>query len=155
MTFGLPLLFIGLFMQGPRKQDAEPPPSPSPQQGPSSPPKTVWAWKLLACIVIDLIGDGSLIVPGVGDASDFVWAPVSAVLVRLLFGNNVLAAVNFLEEILPFIDVIPTATIAFCIEYFFNRAEQEESVVQTQSRRRRMDTDVLDVKATDVRDDED
>jgi hypothetical protein len=48
------------------------------------------------------VGDGSLLVPGAGDASDLLWAPLSAVLVRLLYGSNTLAAVNFLEELLPF-----------------------------------------------------
>jgi len=164
LTFGLPLILAGLL--GPKV--ASPPTSnatPGQREATVSPPSTptslppfsnVLLGKLLASILIDLIGDGSLLVPGLGDASDFLWAPVSALLVRLLYGSNVLAAVNLLEELLPFTDVIPTATIAFLLEFFFRKAEAEEEAQQPKQRRdvRRTDIgDVVDIKATVIKDD--
>ena len=67
-------------------------------------------------IAIDLVGDGSFIIPGAGEGTDLLWAPISALLVRALYGNNVLAIVNLIEELLPFTDIIPTATLAFILE---------------------------------------
>jgi len=161
LTFGVPLILTCLLVQptsnatpGQRKATVSPPSTPT-----SLPPfGNVLLGKLLASIIIDLIGDGSLLVPGLGDASDFLWAPVSALLVRLLYGSNVLAAVNLLEELLPFTDVIPTATIAFLLEFFFRKAEAEEEAQQPEQRRdgrRRTDIgDVVDIKATVIKDDD-
>ena len=163
LTFGLPLSIAGLLVASPLTEKTTPrqreittvTPRSTPTHLPSF--RTVLLCKLLISILIDLIGDGSLLVPGLGGASDFIWAPVSALLVRLLYGSNVLAAVNLLEELLPFTDVIPTATIAFLLEFFFRKAEAEEEAQQPQHRQdgRRIDiADVVDFKAT-VNKDED
>lgn len=95
--------------------------------------------------------------PGTGDASDLLWAPLSAILVRLLYGSNTLALANLIEELLPFTDAIPTATIAFLLDYFFKRAEEEDSAARRQGEPRRRGQDerdaVVDVNATRVVDD--
>lgn len=166
LTFGLPLLLAGILVQkvagpqtskatpGQRKATVPPPSTPTPLP----PLSNVLLGKLLASILIDLIGDGSLLVPGLGDTSDFFWAPVSALLVRLLYGSNVLAAVNLLEELLPFTDAIPTATIGFVLDFFFRKTEAEDAAQQPQQRqdgRRRADIgNVVDVKATVIKDDD-
>ncbi len=49
-----------------------------------------------------------------------MWAPVSAYLIHQLYGNSWLTYLAFFEEILPLMDVIPTATIAWAVE---NRGE--------------------------------
>lgn len=108
-------------------------------------------------ILIDLVGDGSLLVPGAGDASDLLWAPLSAILVRLIYGSNTLALVNLIEELLPFTDAIPTATIAFLLDYFFKRAEEEDEQENSARRREGRAQEnkrdvVVDVKATRVDD---
>lgn len=92
--------------------------------------------------------------PGAGDASDLLWAPLSAILVRLLYGSNTLAAVNLVEELLPFTDAIPTATIAFLLDYFFWKAEAEDGARRKQQQRAR-DDGVVDVKATRVVEEDD
>lgn len=169
LTFGLPLLLVGLLFNG-NKATTTTKSSTQASSIPFQAPQlnTILFAKLLASILIDLIGDGSLLIPGAGDASDFLWAPLSAVLVRLLYGNNVLAAVAFLEEILPFTDVIPTATIAFVLEVFFRKAEEEDFLKKQQQQqngkgggeagvRRRSSSsnnNIIDVKATTVMDDE-
>ena len=169
LTFGLPLLLVGLLFNG-NKATTTTKSSTQASSIPFQAPQlnTILFAKLLASIVIDLIGDGSLLIPGAGDASDILWAPLSAVLVRLLYGNNVLAAVAFLEEILPFTDVIPTATIAFVLEVFFRKAEEDDFLKKQQQQqngrgggeagvRRRSSSssnNIIDVKATTVVDDE-
>lgn len=108
--------------------------------------------KLLISIIIDLIGDGSLLIPGAGDASDLLWAPVSALLVRFLYQSNTLALVNLVEELLPFTDIIPTATLAFVIDYCFWRAQREEEERKKAGRRKKPNdaSSVIDVKAIGI-----
>lgn len=167
VSFSLPLILIGLVVNSGRRgggsggstgsgtegangrltkatQGSTPPPPP-----PLPSLSSLLLFKLLASILIDLVGDGSLLVPGAGDASDLLWAPLSAVLVRLLYGSNTLALCNLIEELLPFTDAIPTATIAFLLDYFFRKAEAEDSA-RWPGAARRDDRDVVDVRATRV-----
>ena len=67
--------------------------------------------------MIDLIGVATFAVPVVGETFDVVWAPISGYLVFLLYNDKFLSTVNFLEEILPMLDFIPTATIGWIMTY--------------------------------------
>ena len=72
---------------------------------------------LALCLAIDLFGGSSLVL---GEASDIVWAPLSAYLVGTLFGSSQLAALNAAKELLlPFGDVVPVATIGWLLKYAF------------------------------------
>lgn len=73
--------------------------------------------KLGVSVVIDGIGVSTYVLPGVGEAGDAGWAPVSAVLVQALYGRSILSGIDFMEELLPFTDAVPTATIGWCLEY--------------------------------------
>mmetsp|Transcript_3361 Transcript_3361/g.7672 ORF Transcript_3361/g.7672 Transcript_3361/m.7672 type:complete len:237 (-) Transcript_3361:54-764(-) len=81
--------------------------------------------KLLVCILIDFIGVASFAAPGLGEATDVGWAPISALLVNFLFGNGVFTALALVEELAPGLDVIPTATIA----WFLENANKEPAAV--------------------------
>ena len=72
--------------------------------------------KLLVSILIDLVGIATYALPAVGEVGDLAWAPVSAYLVYSLYGNRLLAGLAFAEELLPGLDIIPTATIAWILE---------------------------------------
>ncbi|KAJ1631747.1 hypothetical protein T492DRAFT_612790 [Pavlovales sp. CCMP2436] len=74
--------------------------------------------KLIPCILLDLGGDASYILPFVGEIGDTTWAPTSAFLVRSLFNSNAIAGIDFVKEALPFTDFIPVATIAWALETF-------------------------------------
>jgi hypothetical protein len=67
--------------------------------------------KLLICITIDVIGSSSEIVPILGDATDIIYAPIAGAILRSLYGSNLLFVLEFTEEILPFTDFLPLATI--------------------------------------------
>lgn len=68
--------------------------------------------KLLICLAIDVVGSSSEIVPILGELTDVVYAPIAATLLRSLYGgSNVVFALEFTEEILPFTDILPLATI--------------------------------------------
>lgn len=69
---------------------------------------------LLFCIIMDVIGMLSFTIPGVGEFADVIWAPVSAIILAKTFGGTkgIFGGVfNFIEEILPGTDIIPTYTI--------------------------------------------
>jgi hypothetical protein len=58
----------------------------------------------------------TFILPGLGEWVDIVWAPISALMFYRLFGGRIGAigsVLNFLEEIVPFTDFIPSFTIAW------------------------------------------
>jgi hypothetical protein len=70
------------------------------------------------CIIMDVIGMASYIIPGWGEFADLVWAPISGFAFYKLFGGRfglIGGVLDFLEEVLPFTDVIPSFTIAWFI----------------------------------------
>lgn len=81
-------------------------------------PSSAWG-TLLVCIFIDLIGDSSFVIPGVGELEDAVWAPISAFLLSNLFGSNILTTLDFMKEALPGTDILPVAVTAWTLKYLF------------------------------------
>lgn len=73
--------------------------------------------KLAISIGIDVVGVASFLLPLVGEVGDLGWAPTSAILIKALYNNNVLATVGLVEELLPGADIVPTATIGWVFEY--------------------------------------
>lgn len=74
---------------------------------------------LAICIIMDLIGMASYIIPGLTEFTDIVWAPISGFVFYLLFGGRfgvIGGTLDFLEEIIPFTDFIPSFTIAWFIK---------------------------------------
>ena len=66
--------------------------------------------KLLLSLFFDALGYLSFLFP----LSDFVWAPLSACLMANMYKGKkgkIAAVVVFVEEALPFLDVIPSFTI--------------------------------------------
>jgi hypothetical protein len=74
-------------------------------------------FKLALCVAIDLLGDSSFLIPGVGEVEDVAWAPMSAYAMKFMFGSNALAGLDFVKEILPATDIIPLATLAWILTY--------------------------------------
>ncbi len=70
--------------------------------------------KLLLSVLLDGIGYVSFIIPGIGEFSDIVWAPVSAYIMTKMYKGKegkIAGAITFIEEAMPGLDVIPTFTI--------------------------------------------
>jgi hypothetical protein len=92
------------------------------------PPKTTYIaqpdfLKLALCITIDVIGSSSEVVPILGSLTDVVWAPIAGYALRSLYGSNVLFALEFTEEILPFTDILPLATVCWVVDTFFGESD--------------------------------
>ena len=84
--------------------------------------QTTTAPSLTFCIVMDLIGCMSFAIPGIGEFSDVIWAPLSAFIFMKSFGGRfgaTGAVLNFVEEAMPFADIIPTFTIAHFMKKYF------------------------------------
>jgi hypothetical protein len=74
---------------------------------------------IYTCILLDLIGLTSYLLPIIGETEDLLWAPLSGIIFFFLFGKKRWAlfggVFSFLEEITPGLDFIPTFTIAWFI----------------------------------------
>jgi hypothetical protein len=78
---------------------------------------------------MDLAGMLTFILPGLGEFADIVWAPISGFIFYKLFGGRmglIGGVLNFLEEIFPFTDFIPSFTIA----WFIRRNETNSTEVK-------------------------
>ncbi|MDY0779274.1 hypothetical protein [Tenacibaculum sp. IB213877] len=77
--------------------------------------------KLALSLIFDAIG----FIPFL----DIVWAPTSAYLMAKMYKGKegkVAAVFSFIEEALPFLDVIPTFTIMWVYTYVFKGATAEK-----------------------------
>jgi len=72
--------------------------------------------KLLACLGLDLMGNASYFIPAAGEVTDVVFAPASAVALKMMFNSNAIALIGLAEELGPYTDILPTATIAWFLE---------------------------------------
>ncbi len=80
--------------------------------------------KLILALGIDLLGMLSYLLPGLAEISDVFIAPFSAILVFILFKRKYKwAAFTFVEEMIPFTDLVPSATIAWFSIYVKNEIE--------------------------------
>lgn len=73
---------------------------------------------LAFCLLMDVVGYLSYTIPALGEFGDLFWAPVSALIFMKTFGGwkGILGgAFNFMEEILPGTDFIPSFTIAWLL----------------------------------------
>ena len=83
------------------------------------------------CILLDLIGMATYFFPGLGEFADIVWAPISGFMFYKLFGGRlgmIGGVLNFLEEIIPFTDIIPSFTIAWFIRNNDIKKSEENNI---------------------------
>merc|ERR1712217_197237 len=72
-------------------------------------------WLLYFCILLDLIGMCSYLILFIGEITDLWWAPMFGFCLHYLFGSTLISTLGVVEEILPFTDFVPTATLAWSI----------------------------------------
>ena len=79
---------------------------------------------LLFCILMDFIGYASYSIPVLGELADVIWAPISGIVFFLTFGGWKGAfggMFDFMEELLPGTDFIPSFTIMWFVQYIQKR----------------------------------
>ena len=79
---------------------------------------------LVLCIILDLIGYATYAIPFFGELLDLGWAPISGFIFYMMFGGwkgAIGGVLNFIEELLPGTDFIPSFTIMWLVQYFRNR----------------------------------
>lgn len=80
--------------------------------------------QLIIGLFLDLIGMASYLIPGLGEFSDVIWAPISAFILAKMYPGKVGkvgALVNFIEELSPGLDIIPTFTLTWVYTYYFQK----------------------------------
>jgi len=74
---------------------------------------------LVFCVLMDLIGYATYTIPVFGEFGDIIWAPISGIIFYKTFGGWKGAfggLFNFIEEILPGTDFIPSFTIMWFMQ---------------------------------------
>lgn len=76
---------------------------------------------LIASLAIDALGMATFLIPALGEVGDVVIAPIISALIYAVHKTTIGAIAGFLEEIIPFTDIIPTATIIWAYRYIFKK----------------------------------
>eukprot|EP00980_Cylindrotheca_fusiformis_P009476 scaffold2070_cov105-Cylindrotheca_fusiformis.AAC.7 len=104
-------------------------------------PTNIWS-KLAFSLFIDLVGASTFLLPGVGEIFDLFWAPMQTVLIMAMYESTSpnLKYVSFVEEVLPFTDIVPSATIGWTMQYlipelFGNHSPEVERLLHTLARK--------------------
>ncbi|AJR04011.1 hypothetical protein [Siansivirga zeaxanthinifaciens] len=88
---------------------------------------------LIIGIICDAIGMVSFIIPGIGEFSDVVWAPLSGWIMTKLYKGNagkVAGVITFVEEALPGFDIIPSFTLMWLYTYVFSKKGKIKEIKQ-------------------------
>ncbi len=75
-------------------------------------------------VIMDIVGCLSYVIPGLGEIADVVWAPISAYILAKMYPGKigkVGALVNFIEELSPGFDFIPTFTLTWIYTYIMKK----------------------------------
>lgn len=90
--------------------------------------------KLLLGILFDAVGMASFTLPFVGEFSDVVWAPVSALIMTRMYKGitgKVAGVVSIFEELTPGLDFVPTFTLTWVYQYYLKDALLKKERIDT------------------------
>ena len=82
-------------------------------------------------LLFDALGMLSFAIPGIGEFSDVIWAPLAGWLMTRMYKGKIGQAagvVTFVEELIPGLDVIPTFTIMWIYTYLIKSKKTEELI---------------------------
>lgn len=80
--------------------------------------------KLILGLLLDGIGMLTYSVLGFAEFGDIIWAPIAAFVMTKMYKGRVGKVAGFLtfvEEILPFTDIIPSFTLTWIYTYYFQK----------------------------------
>ncbi|WP_340198711.1 hypothetical protein [Ascidiimonas sp. W6] len=84
--------------------------------------------KLFLGLFFDALGYVSFILPGIGEFTDVIWAPVSGWLMTRLYkgkSGQIAGAITFIEEALPGLDIIPSFTLMWIYTYLLSKDKED------------------------------
>ena len=87
---------------------------------------------LVKSLVYDAIGMASSSIPFVGPFLDLLWAPYAASKMSEMFPGKkgkLASVIVFLEEILPFTDIIPTFTLMWLYTYVWKKQPSTKGLI--------------------------
>ena len=87
---------------------------------------------LLKSLAYDAVGMASSAIPLVGPFLDLAWAPYAAKKMSEMYPGKkgkFASVLVFLEEILPFTDVIPTFTLMWIYTYVWKKMPETEDII--------------------------
>ncbi|WP_426485788.1 hypothetical protein [Flavobacterium sp. 2] len=85
--------------------------------------------KLIIGLILDGIGMATSAITIFGDFADVIWAPIAAfIMARMYKGRvgKVASVLTFIEEILPFTDIVPSFTLTWIYTYYFQKRNKED-----------------------------
>ena len=89
--------------------------------------------KLALSLLFDAIGFVSYVIPGIGELFDVIWAPAAAYLMTKMYKGKkgkIAAAVTFIEEAMPGLDVIPTFTLMWLFTHVFYSSKDSKKTIE-------------------------
>src|SRR6476661_7788674 len=89
-----------------------------------------------ACLVMDILGCVFVMIPLIGPIVEALFAPISAIIYFRMFGvrRGLFGGIfNFVEELIPGMDFMPTFTISWFIRYV-NQKKESMAVIRPYSR---------------------
>ncbi|SMP24206.1 hypothetical protein SAMN06265375_104179 [Muriicola jejuensis] len=87
-------------------------------------------------LLFDGIGMLSFAIPGLGEFSDVIWAPVAAWLMTRLYKGRIgqiAGVVTFIEELVPGLDIVPSFTLMWIYTYVLSRKKTGKVVESGES----------------------
>jgi hypothetical protein len=89
--------------------------------------------RLLVGILFDLLGVATYFVPAIAEVGDLAWAPIAAATFFAMYRGStglIGGSIVFIEEIVPFTDILPTFTLAWLWVYKINGAKTKARFLQ-------------------------
>lgn len=89
--------------------------------------------KLYKGIFYDLVGMATMAIPVIGPFLDMAWAPVAASKMNKMYPGKkgkLASVLVFIEEILPFTDIIPSFTLMWIYTYVLSAKKEQAGVLQ-------------------------
>ncbi|MDR6301036.1 hypothetical protein [Mesonia maritima] len=81
-------------------------------------------------LLFDGIGMISMAIPVIGPFLDIIWAPVATKQMQNMYPNKqgkIASVIVFMEEILPWTDVVPTFTLMWVYSYIIKQKSAQKS----------------------------
>ncbi|MEM9076393.1 MAG: hypothetical protein AAGC43_05100 [Bacteroidota bacterium] len=82
---------------------------------------------LLLGLLFDGIGMLSFAIPGIGEFSDVIWAPLAGWLMTRMYKGKIGQAagiITFIEELIPGWDIVPSFTLMWIYTHFISKGKK-------------------------------